>query len=230
MKYANESLLISQNHLEYKVEEWKNNKKNVLLITGLSGAGKSTMAKSLQKKFNAINIELDLFEHNRLLFSLNGHYERPEHTLDDGDKIIRDYFNSTYNGKVNWNDKSDEEFYSEFMKFFNYLLKYAESNSNRKFIFEGIQIAGIVSLNLDDMILNEIPCIVIGTSVATSMKRRIQRDKDSGDNMLQHPFQLLKWYLKRNKNVSIFRKGRIKNMRKSTESFIEFCYDKLVLK
>ena len=227
MEISNESLLISKKHLEYKVEDWKNGKENVLLITGLSGGGKSTMAKTFQDKYNAVNVELDLFEHNRLLFTLNGHSVRSEKTLRDGDKIIRDYFNSTYGGKVNWNDVPDEEFYSEFMKFFKYLLKYANSNKSKKFVFEGIQIAGIVSANLEGSVLNNLPCIVIGTSVFTSMKRRIKRDKNSGDSMLEHPFKLLKWYLKRNKNIELFRKSAKNNLKKSTEAFIDFCYTEM---
>lgn len=56
------------------------------------------------------------------------------------------------------------------------------------------------------------------------MKRRIKRDKDSGDSMLEHPFKLLKWYLKRNRNIELFRKSTKNNLKKSTEAFIDFCY------
>ena len=49
MEISNESLLISKKHLEYKVEDWKNGKENVLLITGLSGGGKIHYGKDISR-------------------------------------------------------------------------------------------------------------------------------------------------------------------------------------
>ena len=67
-KYISESVLVSHKDIEYKVNDWKNGSTNILFITGLSGSGKSTLASQLEKEYNAINFELDLFEHNRILF------------------------------------------------------------------------------------------------------------------------------------------------------------------
>ena len=44
---ATESVLFSKKDIEYKLDQWKSGSSNLLLITGMSGGGKSTLAKEL---------------------------------------------------------------------------------------------------------------------------------------------------------------------------------------
>lgn len=213
MEFAGESLIFSKDHLEYNIDEWLDGTKNILLITGMSGSGKSTLAKEYQEKYNAVKIELDLFEFNRFIYTMDGDKPRPKTALDEGAKIIRKYFDDIYGGQVDFQEMSTDKFYDEFMKFFQYLFNYAQSHLNKKFIFEGLQIITAVINRLDLETLSTFPCIVTGTSVATSIMRRIKRDSDFGPRLLKHPIQILQWYCFKNKNSEWYRK----NLKKMNE-------------
>ena len=80
-----ESYITSKKDIEYKLDSWKKGSDNILLITGLSGSGKSTRASQLSKEYNAINFELDLFELNSILFSNNYNH-------DEANIIMKDIF------------------------------------------------------------------------------------------------------------------------------------------
>ena len=60
---ATESIntFFNDDNIEYKVDEWKSGKQNILLIMGLSGSGKSTLGKKLAAEYNAEYYELDFF-------------------------------------------------------------------------------------------------------------------------------------------------------------------------
>lgn len=54
----NESLL-NKETIEINLDKWENSENNILYITGLSGGGKSTLAKEYSEKYNAPFFELD---------------------------------------------------------------------------------------------------------------------------------------------------------------------------
>ena len=60
---ANESMIFSQKDYMQNLDKWKPGPNNILYITGLSGSGKSTLTQEYAKKYNAIPIELDMFEY-----------------------------------------------------------------------------------------------------------------------------------------------------------------------
>lgn len=128
-----ESYITSKKDIEYKLDSWKKGSDNILLITGLSGSGKSTRASQLSKEYNAINFELDLFEHNSILFSNNYNH-------DEANIIMKDIFKKMYGGKKNFDKYSDEDYRKEFVKFFKNLLSYCKSHKDQLFIIEGLQI------------------------------------------------------------------------------------------
>ena len=206
---AFESVLLNKKDIEYKLDQWKSGSNNLLLITGMSGGGKSTLAKELGKKYRAVVIEVDLFEHNRFLYTFNrkdknGEYHITKYT--EGEWIIKKYFDKVYSGEKNFDSYSDESYYKELEKFIRYVIKISKAQSSRKFIMEGLQFTKMSGDICKD--INDYPCIVKGTSLFTSMVRRINRDKDSGDSMLKNPWKLFQWYWKQNKNVESFRKNK----------------------
>ena len=54
------------------------------------------------------------------------------------------------------------------------------------------------------------PIIIKGTSALQSLLRRIKRDKDSGDSLINHPWELIKYYINSEKRLKEFKK-KIKN-------------------
>ena len=55
----NEAYILSNKNLEYKLDDWKSGKNKVLLVTGYSGSGKTTIGQNLAKKYNVEYNELD---------------------------------------------------------------------------------------------------------------------------------------------------------------------------
>jgi hypothetical protein len=216
-----ESIVFSKKDFEYKLNEWKNGSENVLLITGLSGGGKTTRTHELGDKYNAIVIELDLFEHNRFLFAWNKR-DRYESNLTEGERIIRDYIIATYQGPRDFSSVNTEDFYLEFGKFFSYILHYAHipNEKSRKFIFEGIQIVRLWGMRITKEI-EDLPCIIIGTSISKSLQRRIGRDGIEEMKNCRKPIDWLKWYLNLDKTLKNFRDSL------SVESYIDYAYDKM---
>ena len=209
---ATESVLVSKKDIEYKLDQWKSGSSNLLLITGMSGGGKSTLAKELGKKYHAVVIEVDLFEHNRFLYTFNRKDKNGDYHITkykEGEWIIKEYFDKIYSGEKNFDSYSDEDYYKELEKFIRFIIKLSKSHPGRKYIMEGLQftkLSGEIGKEIDDY-----PCIVKGTSLFTSMIRRINRDKDSGDVMLKNPWKLFQWYWKQNKNVESFSKKKFGN-------------------
>ena len=192
-----ESYITSKKDIEYKLDSWKKGSDNILLITGLSGSGKSTRASQLSKEYNAINFELDLFEHNSILFSNNYNH-------DEANIIMKDIFKKMYGGKKNFDKYSDEDYRKEFVKFFKNLLSYCKSHKDQLFIIEGLQIFKHVAY-YDISIIKNIPIIIIGTSLTKSLIRRYKRDHNTSDGSFKHPIQLMKKYIEWEKSLNNLR-------------------------
>lgn len=192
-----ESYITSKKDIEYKLDSWKKDSDNILLITGLSGSGKSTRASQLSKEYNAINFELDLFEHNSILFSNNYNH-------DEANIIMKDIFKKMYGGKKNFDKYSDEDYRKEFVKFFKNLLSYCKSHKDQLFIIEGLQIFKHVAY-YDISIIENTPIIIIGTSLTKSLIRRYKRDHNTSDGSFKHPIQLMKKYIEWEKSLNNLR-------------------------
>lgn len=199
-----ENYVFGEKDLEYNLNKWKVGQKNVLFITGLSGSGKSTKASKLSKENNAINIEMDLFEYNQILFD-------PTVNHDEGNLIMKKYFEKRFGGPNKFpvdenNIISDwENFGLEVCQFINHILQIANKNKNKLYVVEGIQI-----IEIGDKIFDEIedyPVIVVGTSMIRSI---IQAAKREGvlryfkfDSLKDFKIWL-KWYLDSEKSKKIF--------------------------
>jgi adenylate kinase family enzyme len=58
-KQLYENVIISSKNIEYNIDKWINSKDGKLLITGYTGAGKSTLSEKLSKQYNIKIISLD---------------------------------------------------------------------------------------------------------------------------------------------------------------------------
>ena len=214
---------------EFNLNLWKRNtSKNILFVTGISGSGKSTLASKMAKENGAINIEVDLLEHNDILFDKSV-------KQDKANLIMKEYMEKTYGGAHKFKTSDTTSFTKEVIKFIIYIIKYAKEHKEDLFIVEGIQIADAstwnpsntkvdgpntkktmdLSMRLMD-IISSYPVIVKKTSILKSMKRAV--DREGGFSEYKKTFsslasikEYLSWYIEMDKN----RKQFINNLKKS---------------
>ena len=71
---AKEAYIFSKDDIVLNLDKFITNEKNVLLITGLSRSGKTTLAGNFASKYNAEIIQLDLFEN---YYCMGDEYGKP---------------------------------------------------------------------------------------------------------------------------------------------------------
>ena len=189
---SNESYVFSKDDIERNIDKFISGESNILLITGLSRAGKTTLGEEYADKYNAELIELDIFEN-------------PNSFVDDYNdikKVVGDiydmYLNKTPEGKVyrdrvyNKNENiSFDELSIQMGKTIKWVLKYCKSHPNKKYIIEGLQIYS----DIDDFdSIKDLPLIIKGTSM---LKCFIRRKK--------HKFKTLLWYIEEEKKLNQLR-------------------------
>ena len=215
------------NELAFNLSKWKRGSNyNILFITGLSGSGKSTLASKMAKENEAIHVEVDLLEHNDILF----HEEKP----DKGNQIMKEYMEKNYGGAHKFQTSDMVSFTKEVIKFLTFMLKYAKEHKDDLFIVEGIQIADAstwnpsntkvdgknveqvlnLSMKLMDLI-QSYPVIVKNTSILASIYRSARREGlgtyVKTFNSLASVKEYINFYMEMNRNKKQF----IKNMKKN---------------
>ena len=191
---AMESFIRSTPHVSHRVEDFESGKENVLLVTGLSGSGKSTIAHALAQKYHAEAIELDIFENN------NGYSDE---NLKQAGEPIYEYLTKVPEGimfrkKKKSGQKIDgKEMVNAIRSFGSWILKWCSSHRNKKWILEGVQIYSC----FDFSDVKKYPMIIKGTSIKRSMKQRHKRGYKEEVSFLQ----LLNWYRKEDKSLKNFK-------------------------
>lgn len=191
MEYiADESYVISKDDIERNVDKFISGESNILLITGLSRSGKTTLGEEYVYKYNAQLIELDIFENPNC-------YVDDYKDLKNIGRIYHEYLNKTIDGKTyrdkvyNQNDISNDELSAQMDKTIQWVLKYCKSKPNIKFIIEGLQIYSDIN---DFDVIKDIPLIIKGTSMLKSFMRRGKRSLNT-----------FKWYIDEEKKLNEFR-------------------------
>lgn len=197
-----ESIIISETDIWHNFDEWKPEKgKNILLVTGLSGGGKTTLSYELAYKHKAEVFQLDWCQHPG---QMQDSPETPNYGLWQYVKSKQGkYFGKGIGVSKAWHQVVIDTF--------NCIREYANKNPNKLFIVEGVQIPG----HLHDYDgINDFPIVIKGTSLLVSLIRRFERDgisnalRTGGENILS-------WYMKAEKHMGWFR-GQI-----TSESVIE---------
>lgn len=168
----NENFVFSKNHTEYNLDKWESGKSNILIITGLSGSGKTTTAYTLAEyyknefKEDIKIIQLDHIQNYNRFINANHDTETT--------KIIKKFLNKNKELKdVDFSDIRLESFKPVFNKFFPWLLKELEKDKKTKYIVEGIHI--LLFTKYSD--IKKYPLICINTSMTKSIVRHWIRDK-----------------------------------------------------
>ena len=198
----NEGKVLSTKDLIFNTKDWRPGGKNILFVVGLSGSGKSTVARAIGSDFAAIYIELDRFNHFKR--KDGARKNRPD------EQLIADFIDKE---KINKDpgDMPDEEYDKYLLKFIDYIKKVADKNKEELYILEGIQIIKYAKHN---SWIFKYPMIIKGTSMLKSILNRFKRSKDydnyemyDGADMKDNRsiFNLLDWYLDQEYSLNCLR-------------------------
>lgn len=162
------NLVFNKKNLKYNIEKFGTNN-NILYITGLSGSGKTTIAKKLVQEYKAELFELD---------NLGGHFGEYKNEQTLIYLLTEDFLNK--NLELRKIIKSDnyvtlkinnfDEYVKWTNKYVEFLEKYAYFNEGL-YIFEGTQLFKCIN---PKHYINK-PLIIVGTSSISSLYRRLKR-------------------------------------------------------
>lgn len=184
------SFVLNKKNLEYNLDKYADNN-NILYITGLSGSGKTTIAKKLAKKYNATLFELD---------NLGGYFGEYKEDTSKIHTLTKEFLDKNVELKeiikkgkyVDLKIRHFEQYAMWTNKYISFLEEYVKRNNNL-YVFEGTQIFKCVDFN---HYLNK-PLIIVRTSSITSLIRRIKRqhridiEKNKSNFYKKHFWKLL---------------------------------------
>lgn len=174
----------------HNLDLWENGSSNLMWVTGLSGSGKSTIAKEIANTDSAQHIELDDLQRAKLRnwdstgFKILDDYIASKGGLTNIFPYINDIEKPTFRELVLNNEEGCA---NQFKDALNYIISYADDHKDEKFVVEGVQIAFYAS---DDIIakISEYPVVIKMTGPLKAEFRRdirlINSKKESGDSFV----------------------------------------------
>lgn len=193
---AQEGFFLSTDHEYINFELWKPGPHNVLFVTGLSGAGKTTLTEQLEKDHNAEMFELD---------GIDYHYDSSKSGIIKMiDREFPEYAKAVKESKLDQGIAVNipNEMH---VKIITRVIDLMHHNPNQLYICEGVQIFQVP----DESLVNE-PMIIIGTSTITSFIRRLKRSgggKINWSATLKNEFlQLCGWYIDESRRFHKFKR------------------------
>ena len=188
------------NDIYHNIEDWESGKSNVLWVTGLSGSGKSTIAKEISGN-NIEHVELDNLQRAKM--------DNWDHT---GSTLMDDYIKSKGGltnifsyvndlDEVRWKDivSNETECPKQFNDFFEYIIKYANTHKNKRFVIEGVQIA-MCSKDTTIAKISKYPVILKMNGPLKTEFRREKRTIQTGIDKNDTFINILKTVANRHKN------------------------------
>lgn len=198
--WLTEDIFFNKDDVVKNLDKWGKGKNNILYITGLSGSGKSTIAKKYAKKNNAKLFGLDDLE---LMYDIDAH-NNPYNKINVMfyDKIIKRYPIAEM--------PLDDRFWEKLLQMVSYIEELMHQDSDTLYVMEGIQIYEIYE---SGYFLDK-PIIIKGTSMIKSLYRRYKRDgRLYGGNGF---IRFAKWYYK-DSNILDKLRNNIKNINENIE-------------
>ena len=174
----------------HNLDLWENGSSNLMWVTGLSGSGKSTIAKEIANTDGAQHIELDDLQRAKLRnwdstgFKILDDYIASKGGLTNIFPYVNDIEKPTFRELVLSNEEGCA---NQFKDVLNYIISYAKEHKDEKFVVEGVQIAFYAS---DDIIakISKYPVVIKMTGPLKAEFRRdirlINSKKESGDSFV----------------------------------------------
>ena len=193
--YYVENMAIDHEDLYINMDKFESGKCNIILITGFTGSGKSTLGEEMVKKFKCD----DHFELDALEWWFCGYISEDE--LKEGMPPIYEWLihNKKY---MNKQKPTDAEIAKMMDMMIPYVINWCTKNKDKKYVIEGIQLYESWSKNGKCNYLNY-PMILKGTSGLKSTYRAMKRN---GNKLTDVPFYL-KWLFQSNKQVEALYKA-----------------------
>lgn len=177
----------------YNKEKFDSGEINLCFITGLSGSGKSTMARGMAKD-TVEHYELDDVIANKVNFTMQNFKDYGDLIYSFFNGVGKKYFVTAEDTKkdkslVTWKDY-DKELITDFVE---HSMKYANSHKSRRFIVEGIWLFKYVQ----PAKLDKYAVYIKGTSGLVSMVRAMKRDYNRDKNEGIKFNQRISWIMNR---------------------------------
>ena len=193
--YYVENMAIDHEDLYINMDKFESGKCNIILITGFTGSGKSTLGEEMVKKFKCD----DHFELDALEWWFLGGISEDE--LKEGMPPIYEWLihNKKY---MNKQKPTNAEIAKMMDMMIPYVINWCKKNKDKKYVIEGIQLYESWSKNGKCNYLNY-PMILKGTSGLKSTFRAMKRN---GNKLTDIPV-FLKWLFQSNKQVDALYKA-----------------------
>lgn len=174
-------------HSDYNLDSWGQSKDtNILWVTGISGSGKSTIAKDYADKNDADLINIDLYT-----FKTTGKYEKNmskgfNSYLDKNQPDWRELQRKGYEALTKTDRRARKDAGIWFDTFESNLKAYGqEMHGQKKVVAEGVQLLDETLFYNNKQALKNQPLIVMDTSYMDSLLSRIARDNIRVDKALE---------------------------------------------
>lgn len=160
----------SQKDLQINIKDFPN-KSKVLIVTGLSGSGKSYCADQIAKEYGATHFQIEWLIHTKHIteecsFILNSFFEKHPEIVE----LAKNKWNNCKN-------EDENDLLKEYInKFFIHFLEVKDPN--KLYIVEGLQLFTLI----DYKSIKDFPIIIKGTSSIDSLKNRLKRDLSKPKN------------------------------------------------
>lgn len=190
-------ILISKDDIVFNADPFIDKKINVMFVTGMSGAGKTTISTQWSKLTGATLISLDDFDS----WGRWEYYDKANasewypHALDQ-------YFKKRFKSRKEYEDyigitsKDYKKYYKAMTEMCRWFVDH--SSKTNRFIIEGVQVPMVFLL--DSSLYKRSAILLKNTSVLTSFLRRIKRDKkDFVKNLPHYLTMYFEWYVSQNK-------------------------------
>lgn len=205
--FIDEGNIFTSKDIVKNLDDFENGKSNILLITGLSGSGKTTMAGEMADEYGAIKLSLDYFQNYHNIEN-DIHYAdiKKDRKNNPMMRYIDKYVSQNKELKSKSHEFSDIDlvsFKSYFEPFFYWLLKELENDKDNTYVVEGIDI--MLCIPYDK--IKKYPLICVETSAIKSLVRHWIRDNWSTSDLINYGAEDIRSFKKWNDKYGRFKKS-----------------------